>query len=392
MRTLAFPSCVLLLIATSMPFAGRAQAQAAYIPTEMEDQADTLRDAPASDGAAAGKSADLVIAPLPVSNPALGTGAALAGVLYYNPNDAPQPWVTGVAAGYTSTDSWGGGLFHQMSLDDDRFRISGLAGYGDAKLKFYGIGPQAGAAGISVNLRDRGLKAYIDGQVRLFDHGLLSRLHLGVRVSYLRIRSSISIPTPDHPELELPGVELRSNVNAIGPSFTFDSRDHPFNPRKGVLVTGTWMFGAGFLGSDFQHRKLEILSTAYFPVARQTVLAVRRALCAVKGKAPFYDLCLFGQHADLRGYEAGRYRDRASWVLQGEVRQKISRRFGVVGFAGVGGIAPSAGDIWKHSHVLASGGAGLRYLASESNNVNLRFDVAWGKDGSAIYFGIGEAF
>ena len=392
MRAIAFSPCVLLLIATSMPLAGRAWAQAASLPDEVQDQADTLREAPAEDAAAARKSADLVIAPLPVSNPALGTGAALAGVLYYNPNNAPQPWVTGVAAGYTSTDSWGGGLFHQMSLDHDRFRISGLAGYGDAKLKFYGIGSQAGAAGISVNLRDRGLKAYLDGQVRLFDHGLLSKLHVGVRVSYLRIRSSISIPTPDHPELDLPSIELRSNVNAIGPSFTMDSRDHPFNPRKGVLVTGTWMFGAGFLGSDFGHRKLEILSTAYFPLGKQTVLAVRKTLCAVKGKAPFYDLCLFGQHADLRGYEAGRYRDRASWAFQGEVRQKISKRFGVVGFAGVGGIAPSSGDIWKHSHVLASGGAGLRYLASEANNVNVRLDVAWGKDGSAIYFGIGEAF
>lgn len=42
--------------------------------------------------------------------------------------------------------------------------------------------------------------------------------------------------------------------------------------------------------------------------------------------------------------------------------------------------------------MLTSGGLGLRYLASEANNVNLRIDVAWGKDGSAVYFGIGEAF
>lgn len=392
MRAIALSPCALLLITATMSLSGRAWAQAAYLPTEVQDQAETLRQAPAKEEDPSQKSTDLVIAPLPVSNPALGTGAALAGVLYYNPNDAPQPWVTGVAAGYTSTDSWGGGLFHQMSLDDDRFRLTGLVGYGDAKLKFYGIGSQAGTAGASAKLRNRGLMAYVDGQARLIDHGLLSKLHVGVRVSYLRIRSSISIPTPNHPELELPDIELRSNVNAIGPSFTMDSRDHPFNPRKGVLVTGTLMFGADFLGSDFEHRKLEILSTGYFPLGKQTVLAVRKTLCSVKGKAPFYDLCLFGQHADLRGYEAGRYRDRASWALQAEVRQKISKRFGVVGFAGVGGIAPSSGDIWKHSHVLASGGAGLRYLASESNNVNLRFDVAWGKDGAAFYFGIGEAF
>lgn len=367
-----------------------ALAQTMQLPEEMERQAETLE--PDAETPETSAKPDLIVAPLPVANPALGTGAALAGVLYYNPNNAPTPWVTGIAAGYTSTDTWGGGLFHQMSLDDDRFRISALLGYGDARLKFYGIGSNAGAAGISVDLRDRGLMAYTDGQVRLFDHGLLSNLHVGARMRYLRIRSSVSIPIPERPDLDLPDIELRSQISAIGPSFTFDTRNHPFTPRKGVLVTGTWMFGAEFLGSDFEHRRLELLSTGYFPLGKQTVLALRKTLCAVKGRAPFYDLCMFGQHADLRGYESGRYRDRATWALQAEIRQNITSRLGVVGFGGAGGIAPSSGDIWKNSHVLASGGVGLRYLASTKNRVNLRFDIAWGKDGSAIYFGIGEAF
>lgn len=370
------------------------------LPEEIDRQADTLTpgadpevdtEAPAPRGGPRfGK--DLVVAPIPVSNPALGTGLMLAGVLYYNPNDEPTPWVTAVGAGYTSTDTWGGGLFHQMSFGGDRFRVAALAGYADAKLKFYGIGANAGQTGISVDLRNRGTTAYLDGEVRLFDHGLLSNLHVGARVSYLRVRSALSIPTPGYPDLELPDFELRSAVSAIGPSFTFDTRDHPFNPHKGVLVTGTWMFGAEFLGSDFEHRKLEILSTGYFPLGKKTVLAVRKTACAVKGNAPFYDVCMFGQHADLRGYEAGRYRDGATWAFQLELRQGVTEKLGMVGFGGVGGIAQSSKDIWKHSYVLGSGGVGLRYLASRANNVNLRFDVAWGKDGAAYYFGIGEAF
>ncbi|WP_245892562.1 BamA/TamA family outer membrane protein [Novosphingobium guangzhouense] len=385
----------------AMAMAPAAWGQAAIMPEELDRQTDTLGPAPSEPGEPPhGTEAapddrvkpDLLIAPIPVSNPAFGTGGALAGVLYYNPNNSPKPWVTAVAAGYTSTDSWAAGLFHNMALDDDRFRITALAGYGDVRLKFYGIGSNAGDAGVSVKLRDRGLMTYLDGQMRIFDKGLLSNLHVGARVSFLRVRSSISIPTPNHPELELPDFELRSGVAAIGPSFTFDTRNHPFTPRKGVLVTGTWMFGAGFLGSDFEHRKLEILSTAFFPLGKGTVLAVRKTMCATSGNAPYYDLCMFGRNNDLRGYEAGRYRDGATWALQAEVRQRVTGKLGVVGFAGVGGIAASSKDIWKHSHVLASGGAGLRYLASKANNVNLRLDVAWGKDGAAVYFGIGEAF
>lgn len=152
------------------------------------------------------------------------------------------------------------------------------------------------------------------------------------------------------------------------------------------------MFGLSAMGSDFDHSKLELRSTAYFPLDEGSVLAVRKTACAVKGDAPFYDICLFGQHADLRGYEAGRYRDKASWAFQIELRQAIWARLGGVAFVGIGGIAASSKDIWKHSYVLSSGGLGLRYLASRQNNVNLRADLAFGEDGPAFYLGIGEAF
>ena len=376
--------------------AAPAPAQVAYLGEDIGQQAKMLEGAPAepdATGTDAGtkKKNDLIVAPIPVSNPALGTGAAVAAVLYYNPNHAPNPWVTGVAGGYTSTDTWGVGIVHQMSLAKDHVRINALAGYGDAKLKFYGVGDLADS-GISVDLRDKGFLASIDAQTKLFDRGLLSHLYIGARASYIRVRSSVSIPTPNRPDLNLPSIELRSQVSAIGPAFTFDTRDDPQNPRRGVYATGNMMFGADFLGSDFEHRKLEIATNGFFALGKGTVLGIRKTLCGVKGKAPFYDLCLFGKQNDLRGYEPGRYRDGASWALQAEVRQHIVGKLGAVAFGGVGGIADSTDDIWKHSHVLASGGVGLRYLASRSNNVNLRFDVAWGKDGTAFYFGIGEAF
>jgi hypothetical protein len=73
----------------------------------------------------------------------------------------------------------------------------------------------------------------------------------------------------------------------------------------------------------------------------------------------------------------GRYRDGASWAFQGEVRQHLFGKFGVVAFGGVGGIAEGVGD--KHSTGLVAGGGGLRYIASKSNNVNLRLDIPWAK-------------
>jgi len=67
----------------------------------------------------------------------------------------------------------------------------------------------------------------------------------------------------------------------------------------------------------------------------------------------------------------------------------MTERFGVVAFAGVGGVAP---ELDEFDTLLPSGGGGARYVLAKKNNVSLRFDAAWGKNEHALYFGIGEAF
>jgi hypothetical protein len=45
------------------------------------------------------------------------------------------------------------------------------------------------------------------------------------------------------------------------------------------------------------------------------------------------------------------------------------------------------------SDLLCSGGTGIRFVASESERINLGIDYARASDGdSAVYFRIGEAF
>jgi len=79
------------------------------------------------------------------------------------------------------------------------------------------------------------------------------------------------------------------------------------------------------------------------------------------------------------------------WAMQAEYRMPLFWRFGAVAFAGVGGIAPGI-DQLGDSTVLPSAGVGLRFAASKTYRVNVSLDAAWGKDSSAVYFYIGEAF
>ena len=57
----------------------------------------------------------------------------------------------------------------------------------------------------------------------------------------------------------------------------------------------------------------------------------------------------------------------------------------------MGAVAPDLGG-FRDAEALPSGGFGVRYMIAPKNKVNFRVDVGWGKDGHAIYLGVGEAF
>ena len=57
----------------------------------------------------------------------------------------------------------------------------------------------------------------------------------------------------------------------------------------------------------------------------------------------------------------------------------------------IGEVARNLTD-FNTQDLLPSVGAGLRFMVSEVNRVNISVDYAWGKEGDAVYFYIGEAF
>ena len=109
------------------------------------------------------------------------------------------------------------------------------------------------------------------------------------------------------------------------------------------------------------------------------------------GNVPFYALSQFGRGSDLRGYRVGQFQDKQMFATQAEYRLEIVKRFGVVAFAGVGGVMPSLSDI-NVNNLLPSVGGGLRFVVAEKNHVAIRLDGAWGRQGGQFYLTVGEAF
>jgi len=125
--------------------------------------------------------------------------------------------------------------------------------------------------------------------------------------------------------------------------------------------------------------------------AGSRVVAYRAAVCAIGGDAPFYALCKLGNSQDIRGYAVGVYQDRRMIVGQVEYRRELPWRFGLAAFFGLGEVADSFGD-FNGDDILPGGGIGVRFLLAEQNHINLRVDYAWGRDSSALYVGLLEAF
>ena len=93
----------------------------------------------------------------------------------------------------------------------------------------------------------------------------------------------------------------------------------------------------------------------------------------------------------MRGYFEGRYTDGNLLATQVEWRQKISKLFGLVGFAGVGTVAPSISE-FSTSYLRPSLGIGLRFLVDPEENLNLRLDFGRSESKWNYYLKIAEAF
>ena len=70
----------------------------------------------------------------------------------------------------------------------------------------------------------------------------------------------------------------------------------------------------------------------------------------------------------------------------------MPKRFGVVGFGGIGQVMAGGSQVFRNKNFLPAGGGGLRYQVSKKYRVNLRADIARGKDTWTWGMGVGEAF
>lgn len=326
-----------------------------------------------------------LIVPIPVSNPTIGSGGALATAMFFKTDPQSQSSLIGAGGFYTSSGSWGAAATTDLAFSEDRYHVKGSAGYATVTYDFYGVG--SGNDSRHVSLTQSGY---------LFDARLETRvaphLYIGGQGRYMTIKTKFNLPDLAGDLLENGGPleRIKNSITTIGFVTTYDSRDKDYSPSSGALMEGAFDIGLHDFVTKNSFTRTTASYSRYDKVADDLVLASHGSLCMTNGQVPIFDLCMFGAGNDLRGYAVGRFQDKAMFAAQEELRWHAFWRIGFVAFGGIGSVAHS---VDKFSDILAAGGVGLRFLASKEYGVNIGIDGAINKDGEkSFYIMVGEAF
>lgn len=376
-------SIVLGQSATASP-----SAEIATVETEPGDSSDADKGKNSQTKPKKEKRGSFIIAPIPISSPAFGSGLLLitAYVFKVDENDKTSPpSYLGAAGVFTNNGTRGLALGGKLYFKENKYQTTFAVAKGKAKLDFFGIGRIPGRAAIAVPLEMSGTIFFGEAM-----RNIGKNVFVGPRFQYRRLSAGIDGPTPPG-GFEVPAIDIKSTSAALGFHVQRDQRDSTFYPTKGSLFDFTADFFDQAWGSRREYQAYKIAYNGFRELAPRQILAYRVMACSANGSVPFYDLCLFGYNNDLRGYTTGQFQNRRMFASQAEYRLELRKRFGLVAFGGVGGVGRKWNE-FRSDQLLPAGGVGLRFNLDKKNHINYRVDLAFGREGRTLVIGVGEAF
>jgi outer membrane protein assembly factor BamA len=264
------------------------------------------------------------------------------------------------------------------------WRVQGTLEYRVYPLPYYGVGPTAALAAEEI-YTPRGVILNAVVQRRI---GPGWYAQGGVRGSWLTI--SERAPTGVLVADTVPGASGASLVQWRG-ALLYDTRDDVLTPRRGAFVSlGMGAAVSGLLSDGWSYGRA-VLDARHYRTRGRLTVASQVVAEGLHGRAPFDDLPMLGTKAWMRGYALGRYRDRALAAAQVEGRLQLTRRIAGALWAG-GGTVGSTFQSLAARTLLPTVGVGGRWGLFSNSRAQLRADLAYGRDGSALYLNLNEAF
>lgn len=330
---------------------------------------------------------DFGILPGPFYTPEteLGIGLAAIGLYKINRKDEKERISTLSINGFGSiTGAIGLYVENNTFFLRDRIRFFADVSIVDAPDRYWGIGyEQNSNDDIQEDYTDVTLSVMPKVYIRL-----LEDLYVGAGFQFIRNRAENTEPGglfyQDNPY----GTTVESSGYSL--HIMSDTRDYIPNPYEGYLLNLDHFRYKKSLGSDSDYSVTELTLNGYWDIHKENIIAAQGYLRTSHGDVPWSQLSKVGGSKIMRGYWAGRFRDRQMVASQIEYRHHLTGRHGVTAWIGAAIIAPEF-DEMDSDEILPNFGIGYRLAFKYRSNV--RLDLGFGKHGEiGFYFNVNEAF
>jgi len=242
--------------------------------------------------------------------------------------------------------------------------------------RFYGIGYYCGEAGHYGEFRNLSVDVRADF---LFKLGrFLIGPAIGVDLMKLNKFSGTGLPE-DYSE------DYSSFM--FGAVAEFDTRDDTSSPERGIFLKSDNTFRPAFDGTSGLH--CTVTADFFVPLWTGGCLAFDLYGDFSSTDSYWMNWGTFGGDSRMRGYYAGRYRDRNNISAQAELRQWFAEKHGAALWGGAGTVFPDFSSL-DFSKLLPTYGIGYRLRLL---GMLIRLDAGFGSHGQwSLYMGFNQAF
>lgn len=180
-------------------------------------------------------------------------------------------------------------------------------------------------------------------------------------------------------------------VAGVSGMLTWDNRDNAFSSTRGQLIEFSATVFSDGTESEFVYTNYIFDGRKYLSINSNQIIAFQIYANINRGVVPILSLAAMGGSSIMRGFYSGRFRDNNLIAAQTEYRLHVVKKWGLVGFAGLGQVKSEIRRFAINEFKYAFGG-GIRFGLKPDERLNLRIDYGVTKNSSGIYFTIGEAF
>jgi outer membrane protein assembly factor BamA len=236
-----------------------------------------------------------------------------------------------------------------------------------------------------------GYKTYKNLQVQIGERFRDVEIHEGAVKSVPFIRDKFTAA-------QVPGIN-GFNAHAQRLSMIYSTLDSRDMPTTGAYAKATAEISARIFGSSADYRHYEAEIKGYAPLSEARYVSVARIAYSqtIGGNVPFLEQSILGGEDTLRGYGRDRFVDHSYLLLNLEERIRLFRweifnvnaDWELAPFIDLGSVMKSLPDAQPKDFEF-NPGLGLRAVVRP--NIVGRIDVGIGKEGPAVFVGLGYPF